>query len=661
MSLRARLKPVMRWAPLAIILVFGAWMRLDQIGNLPPGLYRDEAYYGLDAVGVLSGHPALVFAANNGREGLFIYLLAAGIAAFGQTVFAVRVVAAGVGIATLVAAYLAGRALFSHRVGVLTAGILAGTFWHVALSRVAYRAITLPLFECLALALAVWALRAAGRRQVVLGAGAGLALGLTLYSYTSGQFILPLAGLAGLLVFARRPWPAARRGVVIILAATALTVLPMALWILRHPDLYLARAGQVSILAPEINRGDLLGTLLGNTGKALGMFTLAGDRIWRHNLSLRPVFDGLMGGAFWIGVFAAIWRIVRPAGKSRWPQAFTLLWLGVFLLPTVLAEDTPHFLRGIGALAPACLLAATGLEQALGFASRQGWLMNPFRAVLPVGLPALIATAVLALTANTTRLDYFESYVRQPMTAFWLEAQNTALADQINSDLLTGVSIRLDARLVDDNPALRFLTPGLSRVGVVSAPAPGAGKLPVARLIVDPNHDYAGMRDSQPAGLLSVIEGPQAQGDLDARPRVAWVAFGSTPMADVVTPRADFVGGATLVSASVRPAIFPLTQTEVTLMWRAVTPIREDDAVFAHWVRDGRIMAQADGSPGLGYLPMPVWRPLDTVLDRRMLRVPGGWQTGDQIRVGLYRRSDGVRRAVISGSSGIEDYVVIGQ
>ena len=38
----------------------------------------------------------------------------------------------------------------------MAAGVLAGTFWHVALSRVAYRAITLPLFATLGLALYVW-------------------------------------------------------------------------------------------------------------------------------------------------------------------------------------------------------------------------------------------------------------------------------------------------------------------------------------------------------------------------------------------------------------------------------------------------------------------------------------------------------------------------
>ncbi|MBK8835266.1 MAG: glycosyltransferase family 39 protein [Anaerolineae bacterium] len=192
MSLRARLQPLMRWLPLAIILLAGAGLRLDRIGELPPGLYRDEAWYGLDAVGVLNGHLALYFVANNGREGLFIYLLAAAVSVLGQTAFALRVTSALVGIATLCAIYLAGRAFFSHRIGVLAAGVLAGTFWHVALSRVAYRAITLPLFATLGLALAAFAVRATGRRRQVLAIGAGVTLGLTFYTY-----IRPASGAPG--------------------------------------------------------------------------------------------------------------------------------------------------------------------------------------------------------------------------------------------------------------------------------------------------------------------------------------------------------------------------------------------------------------------------------------------------------------------------------
>ena len=651
MSLRARLQPALRWLPLLIILAGGAALRLDRIGELPPGLYRDEAWYGLDAVGVLTGHPALYFAANNGREGLFIYLLAAAISLLGQTTLALRVTSALVGIATLGAMYLAGRALFSHRIGVLAAGVLAGTFWHVALSRVAYRAITLPLFATLGLALAAFALRATGLRRRFLVIGAGVALGLTFYTYTSAPFLAPLIFLAALVVSIKRPTD--RRVILGIAGVTLAMLLPLAIWTLRHPDLYLARAGQVSVLAPGINKGDLFGALLNGMEKTLGMFTLAGDRIWRHNLSLRPVFEGLTGGAFWIGIAAALWRQFRPPAApqaGRGVHAFVLCWLAVFLVPTVLAEDAPHFLRGIGALVPACLVAAVGLEAALAYLSRRGLLANPLRSLLPVGLPAVAAAAILLLGANATRLDYFGSYVVNPMTGYWLEAQNTALAAQLNADLKAGRSVRLDARLANDNPALRFLVPDLAQARVVDESNRGAAAGGRTALIVDPNHGLSPWASTVPVSQIRVVEGPLAQNDLDTTPRVSFVAFLSDP-----TPQFDrsaavlFDNGVELLSAEARVGEGPEAAVTVTMTWRAAAPLAIDEAVFVHWIRGGGVIAQSDASPGLGYLPMPAWRMGDSLVDVRVLRAWRGWEPGDELRMGVYRRSDLRRASIASG------------
>jgi 4-amino-4-deoxy-L-arabinose transferase-like glycosyltransferase len=661
MSLRARLQPALRWLPLLIILAGGAALRLDRIGELPPGLYRDEAWYGLDAVGVLTGHPALYFAANNGREGLFIYLLAAAISVFGQTTFALRVTSALVGIATLGAMYLAGRALFSHRIGVLAAGVLAGTFWHVALSRVAYRAITLPLFATLGLALAAFALRATGSRRQFLAIGAGVALGLTFYTYTSAPFLAPLILVAALVVYVRRPTD--RRVILGIAGVTLAMLLPLAIWTLRHPDLYLARAGQVSILSPAINKGDLFGALSNGIEKTLGMFTLAGDRIWRHNLSLRPVFEGLTGGAFWIGIAAALWRLIRPPAApqaGRGVHAFMLFWLAVFLVPTLLAEDAPHFLRGIGALAPACLVAAVGLEAALAYLSRRGLLANPLRALIPVGLPAVAAAGVLLLGANATRLDYFGSYVANPMTGYWLEAQNTALAAQLDADLKAGRSVRLDARLADNNPALRFLVPGLARATLVSDGAPGSVVSAASTLIVDPNYPIAQMQASLPIARTRVILGPLAQNDLDTVARRSFVAYVSeTAPVPGAPPQALFANGAALVAGDLRLSSDIPNGIAVSLIWGADKPVTTDDVAFVHWMRAGRLISQSDGSPGLGYLPMPGWRPGETLLDLRTLTAPDGWQAGDELRIGLYRPSDLQRVRVVVGGRDGDDFVVL--
>jgi 4-amino-4-deoxy-L-arabinose transferase-like glycosyltransferase len=147
---------LMEWALFCVTLaiaIIGIALRFYELGNLPYGIYHDEAFYGLDAVSVLNGNYPIFFTANNGREPLYIYLLSLGIAAFGRTPFGLRFVAAVIGSLTIPVTYLLGRAFFNHRIGLLAMAVCAITFWPLALSRVSFRAGALPFFIGLAIAL----------------------------------------------------------------------------------------------------------------------------------------------------------------------------------------------------------------------------------------------------------------------------------------------------------------------------------------------------------------------------------------------------------------------------------------------------------------------------------------------------------------------------
>jgi len=66
-------------------------------------------------------------------------------------------------------------------------------------------------------------------------------------------------------------------------------------------------------------------------------------------------------------------------------------------------------------------------------------------------------------------------------------------------------------------------------------------------------------------------------------------------------------------------------------------------------LRDGRPqpLVQADSSPAKGYLPMPIWRAGDRIVDEHVLAVPGGAQPGDVVSIGIYRREDNRRLNVL--------------
>ena len=101
--------------------------------------YRPQQW-SLDALGVLRGQHALFVPANNGREPLYIYLVALSIALFGPTTLALRLPAAVVGTLTTLPAWLLGRAWFGRTVGLLAAFLWAMTLWPVHLGRIGLRA-----------------------------------------------------------------------------------------------------------------------------------------------------------------------------------------------------------------------------------------------------------------------------------------------------------------------------------------------------------------------------------------------------------------------------------------------------------------------------------------------------------------------------------------
>jgi len=93
---------------LLIILIIAAFFRLWQLDKIPPGLYPDEAINGNEAI----SNPGKVFyPENNGREGLFINLIALSFSIFGVSIWALKIVPAIIGILTVFGLYLLTKEL----------------------------------------------------------------------------------------------------------------------------------------------------------------------------------------------------------------------------------------------------------------------------------------------------------------------------------------------------------------------------------------------------------------------------------------------------------------------------------------------------------------------------------------------------------------------
>jgi 4-amino-4-deoxy-L-arabinose transferase-like glycosyltransferase len=626
---------------LAAIVLAGAALRFYRLGEWPPGLYQDEAYNGLDALDVLAGEHALYFPANNGREPLFIYLVSLSVGVLGRSPLAVRLPAAVLGVLTILASYVLGAVLFGRRAGLWTAAVVAFTFWSLALSRIGLRAGALPLLAALSLACAAHGLAVRGpageRRSLGWVALGGGLYGLTFYTYLAARFS-PLA-LLGFLIFwysaQRSTFPPARQIAVFSLSA-ALVGLPLGLAALGQPEILLGRAGQVSVFNPAINGGDLAGTLFHNVLAALGMFVGRGDGIARHNLPGRPVFDPLLGLAWLAGVALA----VRSAWVRRSPaHALPLVWTGVMLLPTILAEDTPHFLRACGVLPLIALFPALALDEVWTWANRvAGWRQWAARAA---------CLAALAAGLGLTARDYFGRYAPAPDTGYLFQSAATELA-QATDVYLAGAPDRrayVDRRYWDSFASVRFLLEPSDRLSLYDETGALAPVTAPALVIAWPYDGLRHVASHLPAGaLIRPQTGPLYRGDLEPVPYALYVTYTleSCPPGVCAGPAlAEFAGGARLVHAQTRAAEAGLL---LELTWQAPIAPGRSVQVFAQALAGGEMVAQADGPLGTELFPSTWWRAGESVVETRRFEWPG--QTapaGVRLRVGLYDPVSNVR------------------
>jgi len=628
---------------LIVIILIAAALRLAGLGHLPPGLYRDEAFNGLDALDVLRGQHALYFPANNGREPMFIYLVALSVGALGRSPLALRLPAALASLLTIPAAFLMARTLWGKRVGLLTAAILAVTLWHVHLAHVGYRATLLPLL----MALTVWQ-AARGWRSGKRGhwIAAGILYGLGFYTYLAVRFtplviviLVPYVWLAH-----PRERTAMLRAALPFTLVALIVVSPLAIYTLGHWDIVMGRSGQVTIFNPGIGGPNPWLTLASNVARALGMLVWRGDFIARHNLPYRPVFDPIMGVFFLAGVVIAFVRARRDAAA-----ALALIWTAVMLLPTILAEDTPHFLRAVGVLPMVIAFPALALA----------WILDFARSVRISGRKSqlgllLVVWLVLIFSLITTTRDYFVRYASDENVRFWFDDAGAQLAAEINRFSETGwtgdewivpdKSPALDRRVFLDRGLwtgfvnAQFLVQHPSALTLIETggdlPAPHTGP---TLLLLWPYKDWR--RDLALLPRQAVIEfreGALSKGDRDPEPIVTYLVVRAEPYSSLPTPLARFGNGAQLVGAQVEG-------DRVRLMWHALQKLDADYAVFVHARRNGALVAQHDGDPAGGLYPMSQWRPGDVVVDEHAL--PGAWDA--QVVVGLYRRDTGQRAPVV--------------
>ncbi|MEK7203677.1 MAG: glycosyltransferase family 39 protein [Patescibacteria group bacterium] len=436
-----------KWIIIAILIIAFIF-RFQHIMSVPPGLYPDEAINGNNALTALeTGDYKIFYPENNGREGLFINLIALSLKIFGPEIWAIRIVSAIIGVLTVLGLYLLVRLLFNWQIASIASFYLATSFWHVNFSRIGFRAILVPF-------LMVWGFYFLwrGLRNFKFSdfALSGIFFGLGFHTYIAFRFV-PLIIILGFWAYWQRikkdysheKYIHLRneflRRFALFFLASFLVALPILFYFWQNPQDFIGRGGQVSIFEAQ----EPLKEFIKSLGLTLASFNFIGDFNWRHNFAGSPLLFWPVGVFFVIGFLkstAKMFKKKRGHGHPATLHVLLLGWFFIMLLPSALTwEGIPHALRSIGALPAIMIFAAEGtwwfFETLIHWYREKDIhpLEHPYKKETEARL--IVGTALIILLAAIGFAEYdkyFNKWSKRPEVQDAFSADFVELGRQIN-------------------------------------------------------------------------------------------------------------------------------------------------------------------------------------------------------------------------------------
>ena len=378
-----------QWA-IGALLVAGFLLRTVALERIPPGLWSDEANHGLEARQILeTGEAPIFFPGNCGQEPLFKYLVAIFTALFGSSVATLRLVSGIAGWSLLPLTWKWMRLRFDRQTAIWTLIFLTFGVWHIHFSRIAFRAILGPPL-CMA---AIWAIDKIHKETGMFRFyGAGILCGLLWYTYPAFRLFSLICFIWLIALTWRHEYKWRVRAA--YLMGFIFILIPLAWAWKDNPELFTARASMAALWTESSN---VISGILRNTIRHLGMFHVAGDQNWRHNLSGVPHLDILTGFFFLVGLAVSL-------GRRTKNDVVLLVWLIIMLVPGILSVErqAPHCLRTLGVLPVPYILAAQGIVWIGKRYNRwKGWL---------------IPAAIVAVIGVSNMARYFVAWPRELQT-----------------------------------------------------------------------------------------------------------------------------------------------------------------------------------------------------------------------------------------------------
>ena len=639
-------------------------IRFYRLDSVPAGLHYDEAFNGMDAHSLLD-KPfwkwPLFFSGNYGREPLFIWLSGIAHNLFGPSVWTARFISALSGTLLIPAIAWLGwqlapqlgvrdRQLFS----LWSAAAIIGLLWSQVFARYGIRANLFVLVETVLWA-ALWRAWQLRPPAVCAWLSSGSLMGLSFYTYLPAR-LFPLV-LLFLLVAAffhdRKRLRLHIPGLLGSVLSAIFVAAPLGIYFLRNPVSFSTRIGQV---ATGVGGEGTIANLV----DVLGMFFLSGDQRFSNNLPARPVLDPFMALLFLFGLGLSLRRI-RMFGCQ-----FLIVGLGTLLLPTVLSDSAPNFLRAIGALPFTVLLVSLGsvglvrfvwllLDGKTGHAGQNMvWAMFVVSILLTIGI-------------------YFNDWNSSPALFYSRTEGYRKLARHIDGEGKARVYISPrdpthPHHAADPHPALGYLL-----VASEVTPQYHDERFCIRVAMTTPARYFslAGREGNSRMRLESYM--PDST---PARPIIfdhagkPWATeFEKEKDAPISMPRlrlykAELDGGISLIGYSLSSEEFQVDEpTYMQLFWLVNRPPTTDYTLFFHLLHDdgkGSLerLAIYDRPPGNGSCPTTEWLAGEMVIDEVRMVLPASLPSGDlYVSLGFYDPFNGSRLSVADAA---DNQILIG-
>lgn len=641
-------------ALMVIILLVAAAFRFIGLDNFPtpqgatpPGLEHDEVAHWLINQDILAGQHAIYFTEAYGHEALYHYVQAAFGAMVGDHALALRLPSAYFGILLVAVVYALGRRLFGARVALWSAAFLAVLFWSVFYSRLALRAISLPVFSGLA---AYWWWRAfpigtepgndpeSNDRTATTSLGmAGLFAGLSIHTYMAARAVPIFFALYSfyLLVWHRPIFRRHWRGLALFWLTFIVVAAPLAIFLLSNPGAEV-RVTEVDAPLRAFLSGDFR-PVLENAARIAGMFGVRGDPLWRQNVAGRPVFDPVMGLLFYAGVALSLWRWRDPR------HTFMVLWLATSVIPSLVTVDAPSSIRIINLLPVLMLFPLVFIHNTPR--------LSTIREKLSTDLATSLASArlvtlglgfLLVWSAWSTYFDLWRVWPANDEVRFvWQAALTEAAAYLDHSDESGAAAVggwtpetmdppTMTLSLRRDDLALRYFDPTQS-------------------LIIPASADDQPIRIVKPSilPLATPLQGLVKPWE-EAHSEFTLYRMPDQPAVDPrIAADVDFGGQLVFMGYEVVAGCEPGTPCEIMTYWRVIAPSKEPLRFFLHAVdAAGQGVAQDDR---LG-APAEHWREGDLIVQLLALDA-----TAAELRLGIYNPLTGRRLLTRTGA----DYIAL--